>query len=217
MGRITTFIPWATHQSQDAHVEPLTDQRRLNQGDFSKVIPLSLPGWEMAPVSFFKRWGGPEREGSILSTSFDFSIGEMIHQSCMIILMFSLDEWIVSPEQACVWLIGSVTATSVRYSQSEGITTIPKGPKPQPRKDLTMSCHFIHLNININMIIYIYCIYIHVYVYYAYVCIYIYKWRSKVQLPPNIHPEAELRTLPPQLARWAANPFNKVTLPTVDS
>ena len=37
---------------QDAHVEPLTDQRRLNQGDFSKVIPLSLPGgWEMTPVS----------------------------------------------------------------------------------------------------------------------------------------------------------------------
>ena len=112
---------------------------------------------------------------------FDFSIGEMIHQSCMIILMFSLDEWIVSPEQACVWLIGSVTATSVRYYRGEGITTIPKGPKPQPRKDLTMSCHFIHLDININMIIYIY---IHMSI--LCLCIYIYGVQKCSSHPTSI-------------------------------
>ena len=153
----------------------------------------------------------------------------------MIILMFSLDEWIVSPEQACVWLIASVTATSFRYSQSEGITTLPKGSKPQPRKDLTLLCHFIHLNKHINMIINLY-IYIYIYMcIYIYICIlclciYIYvyindmvfKSAAPTQHP---HPEAELRTLPPQKkGLWAApqygdppNPLNKVTLPTVDS
>ena len=134
----------------------------------------------------------------------------------MIILMFSLDEWIVSPEQACVWLIASVTATSVRYSQSEGITTIPKGPKPQPSKDVTMSCHFIHLNIHINMKKYMY-IYIYTYVYiyiYIYINDMVFKSAAPTQHPSRSRTQNFTTT---KKGRWAANPLNKVTLPTVDS